>query len=76
MGFVCVQAHLSSCLEKLMVDVQRNLEPKNRDKFTQVRLCAAWCFPFRHTRLSMKELTRLMCLQNLTIVRHEFRSKV
>ena len=29
-------------------DVQRNLEPKNRDKFTQ----------------------------NLTIVRHEFRSKV
>ncbi len=36
----CVQAdkqmHLSSCLEKLMTDVQRNLEPKNRDKFTQV----------------------------------------
>lgn len=30
------RAHLSSCLEKLMVDVQRNLEPKNRDKFTQV----------------------------------------
>jgi hypothetical protein len=30
------QMHLSSCLEKLMTDVQRNLEPKNRDKFTQV----------------------------------------
>lgn len=41
------QPHLASCLEKLMTDVQRNLEPKNRDKFTQ----------------------------NLTIVRHEYRSK-
>lgn len=30
------QAHLSQCLDKLMADVQRNLEPKNRDKFTQV----------------------------------------
>ena len=36
---------LLSCAKQ---DVQRNLEPKNRDKFTQ----------------------------NLTIVRHEFRSKV
>ncbi|DBA92724.1 hypothetical protein WJX77_011928 [Trebouxia sp. C0004] len=42
------QMHLSSCLEKLMTDVQRNLEPKNRDKFTQ----------------------------NLTIVRHDFRTKI
>lgn len=41
------QAHLATCLDKLMLDVQRNLEPKNRDKFTQ----------------------------NLTIVRHDFRSK-
>mmetsp|Transcript_8801 Transcript_8801/g.18815 ORF Transcript_8801/g.18815 Transcript_8801/m.18815 type:complete len:1064 (-) Transcript_8801:979-4170(-) len=41
------QAHLSACLDKLMADVQRNLEPKNRDKFTQ----------------------------NLTVVRHEYRSK-
>ena len=41
------QQHLAACLDKLMVDVQRNLEPKNRDKFTQ----------------------------NLTIVRHEYRSK-
>lgn len=32
------QAHLSGCLDKLMTDVQRNLEPKNRDKFTQVVL--------------------------------------
>ncbi len=32
------QMHLSSCLEKLMTDVQRNLEPKNRDKFTQVAM--------------------------------------
>lgn len=30
------QAHLATCLDKLMSDVQRNLEPKNRDKFTQV----------------------------------------
>ena len=30
------QAHLAACLDKLMADVQRNLEPKNRDKFTQV----------------------------------------
>ena len=50
------QAHLSACLDKLMADVQRNLESKNRDKFTQVwhtRLlasplavvlaAAAWC---------------------------------
>jgi len=30
------QSHLAACLEKLMTDVQRNLEAKNRDKFTQV----------------------------------------
>ena len=30
------QAHLASSLDKLMSEVQRNLEPKNRDKFTQV----------------------------------------
>ncbi|KAL6753879.1 armadillo-type protein [Haematococcus lacustris] len=41
------QAHLAACLDKLMADVGRNLEPKNRDKFTQ----------------------------NLTVVRHEYRSK-
>ena len=35
------QAHLSQCLDKLMADVQRNLEPKNRDKFTQVRALPA-----------------------------------
>jgi len=29
------QAHLATCMDKLMVDVGRNLEPKNRDKFTQ-----------------------------------------
>lgn len=29
------QAQLSSCLDRLMTDVQRNLEAKNRDKFTQ-----------------------------------------
>ena len=33
------QAHLSTCLDKLMTDVQRNLESKNRDKFTQERPC-------------------------------------
>ena len=40
------QAHLSQCLDKLMADVQRNLEPKNRDKFTQVhypRWDSLWC---------------------------------
>ncbi|KAI3436525.1 hypothetical protein D9Q98_005942 [Chlorella vulgaris] len=42
------QQHLAACLEKLMLDVQRNMEPKNRDRFTQ----------------------------NLTIVRHDFRTKV
>ena len=39
-AIVCAQADkqvfLSGCLEKLMTDVQRNLEPKNRDRFTQV----------------------------------------
>ena len=34
---VAKQAQLSSCLDKLMTDVQRNLEARNRDKFTQVR---------------------------------------
>ena len=29
------QAHLTTCMDKLMLDVGRNLEPKNRDKFTQ-----------------------------------------
>ena len=32
------QAHLSACLDKLMLEVQRNLEPKNRDLFTQASL--------------------------------------
>ena len=31
------QVHLASCLDKLMTDVHRNLEPKNRDRFTQVQ---------------------------------------
>ena len=31
------QAQLSVSLQRLMAEVQRNLEPKNRDKFTQVR---------------------------------------
>ena len=31
------QPQLAACLERLMSDVQRTLEPKNRDKFTQVR---------------------------------------
>jgi len=30
------QAQLSVSLQRLMAEVQRNLEPKNRDKFTQV----------------------------------------
>ena len=35
--------HLTTCLGKLMEGVQRNLEPKNRDKFTQVGY-----LPLRH----------------------------
>ena len=31
------QAQLSVSLQRLMAEVQRNLEPKNRDKFTQAR---------------------------------------
>jgi exportin-7 len=29
------QQRLSQCFDKLMADVSRNLEPKNRDRFTQ-----------------------------------------
>ena len=49
-GFPFQAAHVVLCTPSHHVaqDVQRNLEPKNRDKFTQ----------------------------NLTIVRHEFKSKV
>lgn len=42
------QAHLASCLNKLMVDVAPSLDPKNKDRFTQ----------------------------NLTVLRHEYRSKI
>ena len=39
-GWFCLQAvdqqqRLSQCFDKLMTDVNRNLEPKNRDRFTQ-----------------------------------------
>lgn len=37
------QAQLSISLQGLMSDVQRNLEPKNRDKFTQV---GSFCFKY------------------------------
>lgn len=30
------QQHLETCFTRLMQDVQRSLEPRNRDKFTQV----------------------------------------
>lgn len=49
------QAQLSISLQGLMSDVQRNLEPKNRDKFTQV--CSfllgidAYVTPFQCTML-------------------------
>ena len=36
------QRHLAQCLDRLMADVQRNLEPKNRDKFTQVTGGGGW----------------------------------
>lgn len=29
------QQHLSACIDKLMQDIQRTLDPKNKDKFTQ-----------------------------------------
>lgn len=46
------QAAVASCLDKLMVGVQYNLEAKNRDKFTQVGLActrnkAKQSFPYR-----------------------------
>ena len=81
------QAHLSLCLDKLMADVQRNLEPKNRDKFTQVRARRA-CHHVMHALLHLTfcspEPARAtggtddpsVRSQNLTTVRHEFRSKV
>jgi hypothetical protein len=50
---MCRRPHLTTCLGKLMEGVQRNLEPKNRDKFTQVRrhscgflVCGAACRDF------------------------------
>ena len=39
------QIHLASCLDKLMTEVQRNLEPKNRDRFTQVCVILIHMFP-------------------------------
>ena len=38
-----VQGGLSACLDSLMRDVGRNLEAKNRDKFTQVSLMQMPC---------------------------------
>ena len=38
------QAQLSVSLQRLMAEVQRNLEPKNRDKFTQASDLAR-CLP-------------------------------
>ena len=47
------QIHLASCLDKLMTDVQRNLEPKNRDRFTQVRiLLICFCTHVQNIALS------------------------
>ena len=86
------QMHLSSCLEKLMTDVQRNLEPKNRDKFTQVAmdcicflalccsvsvyvLCQSLTAMMLHTCSLFIPLVLAVFMQNLTIVRHEFRTK-
>jgi hypothetical protein len=74
------QAHLATCLGKLMTDVQRTLESKNRDKFTQVgrreaehsgmRRCIPAFSPLLTLSLPLPHL-----LQNLTVVRHEYRSK-
>lgn len=82
-----------------MADVQRNLEPKNRDKFTQVRetlmsrchctqlrprtpcptvgarcICALAARLRTDPKYVFIELVRVP-LQNLTLVRTEFRSK-
>jgi len=46
------QAHLAACLDKLMADVQRTLEPKNRDKFTQARAPGRACSCARPCRCS------------------------
>lgn len=45
------QAAVASCLEKLMVGVQYNLEAKNRDKFTQVGLASA---EYKASRISLR----------------------
>ena len=39
------QAIVKTCMDKLMDDVQRNLEAKNRDVFTQVSLKSDLCTP-------------------------------
>lgn len=110
------QAHLSTCLDKLMTDVQRNLDSKNRDKFTQVRCCPSllheggcakvtgvpqWLQSSFHPLSCLEQITCVniatmlsaafkpgitlslttghacsaFCVQNLTVVRHEYRSK-
>jgi len=61
------QMHLSSCLEKLMTDVQRNLEPKNRDKFTQVTMdcicfLAVCCSVSEYVFLSQSDDNDAACL--------------
>ncbi len=44
------QPHLESCFTRLMQDVQRSLEPRNRDKFTQVicQTCAHMTIVMTH----------------------------
>jgi hypothetical protein len=60
------QAALSQCLVNLMHDVQRNLEPRNRDKFTQVRTFAftnyrsAHCVPVVRATMSLIVLSVLL----------------
>lgn len=56
------QKHAVQCLAKLMDNVERNLEPKNRDTFTHVRSCLC------------VELLRVF-IQNLSTLKHDFKGK-
>lgn len=64
------QPALSTCLDGLMRDVSRSLEPKNRDKFTQVCTGVAGAL-----FMSIEQELKLTWLQNLTNVRQDFRRK-
>lgn len=56
------QKHIVQCLAKLMDNVERNLDPKNRDTFTHVR-------PLKSPFICE------FCVQNLSTLKHDFKGK-